>query len=159
MNTHSMTAEERFWHYVRKGSPTECWLWKGQRLKSGYGAIRVGNKMIRAHRFSFQIANGRTPLLHVLHKCDNPLCVNPAHLWEGTHLENMHDMYAKGRRRLPHRNHNAKLTDEQIVEIRRTWNPKQHRLSEFADKYGVHLGTISRIVRGQAYKNAGEILK
>jgi hypothetical protein len=84
---------ERFWVKVDKRGPDECWQWIGIRNEDGYG-----RPYLRAHRVSWQIANGRDPgSLFVCHSCDNPSCVNPNHLWLGTNTVNLRDMVAKGR--------------------------------------------------------------
>lgn len=91
--------EERFWEKVKKTS--SCWLWKGCHLKAGYGSIKIGRpsrEMVLAHRLSWQLHFGPVPNgKWVLHSCDCPSCVNPKHLWLGTHLDNMSDMKRKGR--------------------------------------------------------------
>ena len=94
------TPEDRFWRKVLKTE--SCWLWTGHLDKDGYGTLRVGPTQVRAHRFSWELANGPTDLL-VRHTCNNPRCVRPDHLVPGTHLENMADRKAAGnypRRRL-----------------------------------------------------------
>jgi hypothetical protein len=94
--------EERFWEWVNKGGTNECWNWKGAPNVWGYGQIRDTNgrygKKKLAHRISWIIHNGPIPTnILVLHTCDNPLCVNPNHLWLGTHKDNALDMCKKGR--------------------------------------------------------------
>jgi hypothetical protein len=93
--------EQRFWRKVDKAGPNECWLWKGTLSEpNGYGLISNGHNKpwLRAHRVSWQLANGRDPGdLFVCHSCDNRTCVNPAHLWLGTNTDNLKDMVAKGR--------------------------------------------------------------
>lgn len=90
------TFAHRFEQHVDKSG--ECWIWTGPISPSGYGRASRGTKKLRAHRAAYELYVGPiTDGLHVLHKCDNPACVNPAHLFLGTHLDNMRDMEAKGR--------------------------------------------------------------
>ncbi len=95
-----------------------CWLWiKGQR--SGYGQAYKANHTIYAHRLSWEIFRGEIPnKAHVLHRCDTPLCVNPDHLFLGTHADNMRDRDAKGKQPAGERNGRARLNSGQISEIR-----------------------------------------
>jgi hypothetical protein len=82
----------RFWGYVVKGSDNECWEWIGYKRGNGYGGVSLLGKKEYAHRVSWELAHG--PIQHglfVLHKCDNPTCVNPAHLYLGTQADNIHD--------------------------------------------------------------------
>ena len=93
---------ERFWSLVATGD--ECWEWLGSVGHHNYGRFWNDGKEIKAHRFSWQLHNGAIPEgLWVLHRCDNPRCVRPDHLWLGTVLENTRDMLAKGRERPPYR--------------------------------------------------------
>lgn len=94
----------RFWSKVSVGAPDECWEWTGCRHTKGYGDFSAGGKHIRAHRFSWIIANGEISTgLSVLHRCDNPPCINPSHLFLGTVRENILDMIHKGRANKPNR--------------------------------------------------------
>lgn len=97
-----------------------CWWWTAAKCGNGYGHIRHQGRVLYAHRVSFQLYVGEIPQgLHVLHSCDNPLCVNPAHLSVGTHQDNMSDMYAKGRRKAARglRNGAAKLDERSVQRI------------------------------------------
>lgn len=90
------TFARRFEERIDKSG--ECWIWTGSYSPSGYGRASRGLKKVRAHRAAYELYVGPiTDGLHVLHKCDNPACVNPAHLFLGTHLDNMRDMETKGR--------------------------------------------------------------
>lgn len=92
--------EQAFWSRVDKRGEGECWLWRGSlSRKGGYGALCHGGKTLRATRVAWSLAHGR-PFpdgLLACHSCDNPPCVNPAHIWAGTAADNMRDALAKGR--------------------------------------------------------------
>lgn len=90
--------EERFWNGLTMMGGSECWPWKSPD-HYGYGNMRFAGRSRKAHAVSWELANGQ-PVpdgLYVLHKCDNPACVNPAHLFVGTQQDNVDDMWAKGR--------------------------------------------------------------
>jgi hypothetical protein len=92
------TETERFWGRVRKTDG--CWLWTGAVGDSGYGQLLIAGRLVGAHRYSYAMVNGPIPgAMEVLHKCDTPPCVNPAHLFLGTQAENIQDMFNKGRAR------------------------------------------------------------
>lgn len=93
-----LAAEGRFWSRVDRRGEDECWPWLGYTVKGGRGILSVSNKTMTAPRFSFHLHYGAIPEgQFACHACDNPSCVNPAHLWLGTASDNMADMLAKGR--------------------------------------------------------------
>lgn len=91
----------RFESKVTKRKPNQCWEWRANRHRQGYGFFRLGRRMELAHRVAYLLAKGDPGELGVLHTCDNPCCVNPRHLKLGTQLDNMHDASRKGRLALP----------------------------------------------------------
>ena len=96
----TVPIQDRFWEYVVIKRQNECWEWIGWKV-GGYGRIKVGGVKQLAHRVSW-ILHNKTNIpvgFHILHSCDNPPCVNPKHLWLGTHQENMKDMGKKNRTR------------------------------------------------------------
>jgi hypothetical protein len=126
-----------------------CWLWMGAAKAKGYGNIWNGAKHEGAHRVSFRIhCHDIPPNMVVCHKCDNPACINPDHLWLGTTRENMHDCISKGRMRrgIPQgrKNASAILTEEDVLAIRADEGRYGYRII-LAKKYGVCPGTISQI--------------
>lgn len=154
--TYPKTAAQRFWSHVDKGSPTDCWLWMASRLPDGYGNFSVAHRPVRAHRWSYQEAFGEIPdRLHVLHHCDNPPCVNPGHLFLGTHADNMRDSARKGRQGHPgSRNGRAKLTVAQVRDIRQSFTGHHGEKSALARKYGVSCNQICLILSNRSWTNA-----
>lgn len=154
----------RFWSKVnRTDNPDECWEWVGTKRHSygtiGFGGRRKnGGKEYNAHRVSYEINIGEIPDgLHVLHKCDNPKCVNPDHLFLGTHLDNMRDMFAKNRRPTARGENSgkSKLTDDQVREIRRRYKPYCHvnGTRALGREYNVTHECISSIVINKTWKH------
>lgn len=103
---------ETFWDNVKRGEPAECWPWTRAHNGRGYGRLRFKGKYEAAHRVAFELAAGRRPELHVLHSCDNPKCCNPAHLREGTALDNSRDMVERGRSAVVYSNEIVNLIRE-----------------------------------------------
>jgi len=131
---------ERFWEKVLK---TEyCWEWTGS--KSRYGAIRINGKNKKANRVAWELTYGPIPEgLHVLHKCDNPGCVNPKHLFLGDHTDNMQDMVKKGR------GGRAKLTLDQVKEIRSIG--RSVTSGTIGKQYGISETQVCAILRGDQW--------
>lgn len=128
------------------------WKWNGAGNHAGYGALTFRGKAYSAHRLSYQAFNGPIPVgMHILHTCDNPWCVNPAHLQAGTAKENRADCKAKGRLNIMRGSANgfSKLTEDDVLEIRTSdIGPR-----ELAKKFGLHEGSICHIRRGLTWKH------
>lgn len=141
----------------------ECWEWTGAINNSGYGHMIdwKRNKWPKAHRIAYELFIGPVGDLFVCHKCDNRKCCNPAHLFLGTNADNMADMKEKGRAKgwPGTTNPNAKLSQEQIFEIRNT--PRRtlggHTNAELAEKYGVCTEQIRRYRSGIKGKYSREV--
>jgi len=131
---------------------SKCWLFQGALSPDGYGCMFVDKKHVSAHRLAYLLFCGDIPKrMHVLHKCDTPNCVRPSHLFLGTHLENMRDMYTKERRPHPRgeRNGNSKLTQAQALEILLSSGPAEI----FTKKFGISANTVCNIRTGKRWKH------
>jgi hypothetical protein len=135
----------------------KCWEWKGS-INRGYGVISHNKKILKAHRVSYELHYSE-PLndLHCLHKCDNPSCVNPLHLFAGTNYDNMRDKVIKGRCYTGYQKgeHNgaSKLKDVDVIQIRELYNNQDYTTIKLGEIYNVHRSTISYIVNNKTYKH------
>lgn len=149
------SPETRFFAKVNK--TPGCWIWTGALHQFGYGRFKDKEKQCLSHRFSWEFFFGKIPDgLWVLHRCDNPPCVNPGHLFLGNAFDNMQDCFRKGRGRIPHgrgeKNSHAILNSQQVSEIREM--RKTHYISQIAVKFGVAESTISAICRGELWSHS-----
>lgn len=149
------TTKERFWSFVDRRSPEECWPWIGGRYPTGHGVLRVLGRTVKAHRISYEIHNSEIPAgLFVLHRCNNGWCVNPQHLYVGTQVDNMRDREAAGHHGLHlhperaargERNGACKLTDAQIQQLRNIIACGTSQKAA-AVMFGISRGYVSRVV-------------
>lgn len=138
------TPEKRFWSRVTiTADDDRCWEWQGRTNKQGYGVLEYKNTFWRAHRLSWFLYFGKKPQLHILHSCDNPPCVNPKHLREGTNAENVKDKLERGRQLRGEQLHNAKLTENKIRQIRNLKGKLENK--EIANLFQIGLSTVSGI--------------
>jgi len=149
------TTAAKFRRYGPPGNPNECWLWTRARVASGYGRFwdHELRRAIYAHRMAYELVHGAIPEgAMVLHRCDNPPCTNPAHLFLGTCMDNKHDSMAKGRHVYGPRQHSAKLHEDQIPDIR---SALMCGLSQdkIAKRFGVSSSMIWKIKKGISWKH------
>lgn len=174
----SLSAQERkaarleretnvFWRRAaKKANEQECWLWTGAcNPVTGYGHLTFRSHTIGAHRVAFELHYGYQPKLHILHSCDNPPCVNPAHLREGTMADNMRDRDIRGRaawqkdyegwlsslRSARHIQKSRKLADDQVDDLRRRYAAGEPSRA-LAVVYGITFQHVTRIARGEVYR-------
>ena len=143
-----------FWERVTK-TPDGCLVWKGAKLASGYGLVRIGGKWKLAHRIAWTLAHGEIPNgAEVLHRCDNPPCVNDDHLFLGTQGDNNRDRSAKGRTRVPVgvEQNFAKLDDDSVRKIRDMFS-KGILKTHIALMFNVDRGTVDAILKRRTWKH------
>jgi hypothetical protein len=181
-----VSAEVRFWRNVDKRCAEECWPWMGPTDVDGYGIFKVDRRRKRAHRVAFEMHTGSIDAsLLVCHRCDNPCCCNPIHLFQGTNADNVRDRHAKGRdakgdangmrlhpesrlrgdehwtrkkpERLAHQKGEAhgmaKLTESNVIEIRRIYASGGFSQQRLADIYGVSQRSIGDVIRRKKWSH------
>lgn len=145
------STEARFWANVDKRGPDDCWLWTRCHNGVGYGMIAPnGKKQVYAHRFSYELHVGPIPKdAYLLHSCDNPPCVNPAHLRIGNDRENMRDVLRRGRR-----GPGIKLNPERVKEIRQMVAGKNDwpMMEALATKFRCKPESIWLVVTGRTWR-------
>lgn len=150
--------ETRFWMKVDKRGENDCWLWTGAADWDGYGVIINNGKNIRASRLSLELA-GRPlkPENFACHNCpngDNPRCVNPNHLFEGTHRENTDDMIKKGRSLTGEKSPHCKYPDVIVKEMVDLFKQGGISKAEIARQYGCTDVYVSYLINGKARSTA-----
>lgn len=151
-----------FWNRVNKDGSIpvhclelgQCWEWTGSHDKDGYGQFSYTTGKQRATRIMWVFIYGEIPDgLFVLHKCDNPKCVRPDHLWLGTNIDNMRDRSQKGRQCRGEKQRNAKLTETQIIDIRRRYAVGNVSYNVLSAEYHINKTTISQIILRKTWKH------
>ena len=154
----------RLWKHISINHETGCWEWVGAKFKSGYGVI-VLDRYRRAHRVAYESYKGSIPEgLCVCHTCDFPACVNPDHLFAGTHAENMRDMGRKGRASNENalkalaldpvkgeRHGMSRCTEAQVIEMRAMRSEKGITYTEMAARFGINYSTAAMAVTGKTW--------
>lgn len=163
MSRHKPPLREAFDARYRINSETGCWEWSGATSKGGYGQYQVAKfrpsgaetytrKRIYAHRLAWTLHYGDIPSgYEVCHRCDNPPCVNPAHLFLGTHADNQNDMHQKGRSARGSRQGGSKLTEDAVREIMASTLPSE----VLARRFVVSFQTVNSIRCGHGWKHLG----
>lgn len=128
----------------------DCWVWKGSKDCRGYG--RWGRQQIKAHRLSFLIWNKKMPDNCCCHECDNPSCVNPLHLWDGTTQQNTADKVLKGRQVKGEKTRFVKLIEQQVLDIRLKYATTNITQKKLAIEYNVSQSTIKAIINKRCWK-------
>lgn len=150
----SDTLLDRFWSKV--SISRQCWLWTAYKDAEGYGHIRHNDRMRFSHHIAWLLWRGPIPDgMKVCHSCDNPSCVNPEHLFLGTQQDNMIDCTKKGRHGdvSGERNGRARLTYEQVEQIRRSYTGRYGELTYWATKFNVSIGAIRYAALGKTWRN------
>lgn len=150
-----MSLEEKFWEKVDKKGEDECWNWKGALNKDRYGQFNYKGKPKLSHIVSYILVHGNVPKgLFILHKCNNPSCVNPKHLYIGTQADNMKQMVKDGRSLYGEKNPNSKLNWEIVNKIRAEYvNDRNITIRKLSNKYNMPLGTIQNIIEDKTWKD------
>ena len=153
MQTKLDITKERIESKVEKIPEAGCWIWMGATQVRGYGELISHGRKHFAHRASYQAFVGPIPEgMNVCHSCDNVYCVNPAHLFLGTQKQNLEDMAKKGRSTIGERNPMAKLTEENVREIKEHLKQGHHPY-QIGKRFGVTASAINLIKLGKRWKN------
>ncbi len=152
MEIGNWSGVRQFW--ARVDTSGVCWVWTGAKNSGGYGDIRYDGRKVGTHRVAWELTNGPIPNgLWVLHRCDNPPCVRPDHLFLGTNTDNMRDRASKGRtnQRKGEKSPHAKLTWASVREMRQR-RQDGVRVIDLASEYGVAQSTVSELLAGGTWR-------
>lgn len=143
----------QLWNNIRI-QENGCWEWSAGRFQNGYGKLKIGAKTKKAHVVAFVACNGFDKLAGriVCHTCDNPPCCNPDHLFSGTVRDNSIDAISKGKILLGENHPNARLTNDNVREIRKRYGEGNQTIKNLAFEYGVGSTTIGRVVHRRQWK-------
>lgn len=156
----TMPLEERLKANMVINVITGCWEWQGSK-RNGYGRITIGSRkdgtrrIAMAHRVSYELFNGEIPDgMEICHKCDNPCCINPDHLFAGTRQDNIDDRERKGRNIVFYGEEQpcAKLTKKIVKSARQERAQKGTTYQKLADRYGVNKSTMMNAIKGETWK-------
>lgn len=148
------TKLDRLMNKIYRNESNECWEWMGSK-RNGYGFISINNHIEYTHRISYELFIGKIPEdMCVLHRCDNPPCNNPDHLFLGTKGDNIRDCISKGRNNVAsgEKSGRAKLTFNQVRKIRFDYKKGGISQRELAKIFGVGKTIIGNIVRNESWK-------
>ncbi len=139
-----------------KVDENNCWICTSHKTDAyGYPACKRNNKLIKIHRLFYEKHCGKIPInMQVCHKCDNPTCINPEHLFLGTHLDNMRDMDAKGRRTVGEMSPHSKLTEKDVKQIRYVLLNTSRK--KIAEKFNISINYVSVLRKGLKWKHLKE---
>ena len=160
----TLTPEQiaRFWANVNRRGPNECWEWRGASDERGYGRVQFRpHGLFLPHRVAFAMDRTASWDLLTLHRCDNPRCCNPSHLFLGTQQDSMTDMCKKGRHKSPiipkvprgDDHYNAKLTSVAVVALRKLKEPGKDDLLRIGQEYRVSQITIQDALKSRTWKH------
>ena len=156
--------QNRFWSRCDKAGPIpahqpelgSCWLWTGARNRDGYGHVALRGRLESTHRISWTITYGHPGDVSVLHRCDNPQCCNPSHLFLGTQFDNVHDMIQKKRHIAPKGSESGRAVITEAIALEmRTISATGIADSEIARRFAVKDSIVHRVVRGKTWAHLG----
>lgn len=151
-STRRRPIEDRLTEKIDRRGPDDCWPWRAAAANDmGHGQISYQRRPVKAHRVAFMLAYGYLPPV-VRHKCDNPPCCNPAHLFAGTNAENTADRDAKGRQIAGERHPSARLTADNVREMRRLHSAGVG-YKRLAATFGVSVQVAKRAAIGQSWRS------